>query len=135
MSHDIQPLPPSQEDMTDDGVDYHPDDLIDRAEFDCTAASWTAPRHQVTIFIWSRTSRGRISMPDIVEDHLVDVRELMCPMSVMAAPRARRLLQPHQIRKILATDDGALSDIPAWAEANGEDRDVYLFYVRKADQQ
>jgi TusA-related sulfurtransferase len=81
-------------------------------------------------------------MPDIVEDQLVDARDLMCPMPVMAATRARRRLRPHQILKILATDRGALSDIPAWAEANGdelldsgEDHGVYVFYVRKADQE
>jgi tRNA 2-thiouridine synthesizing protein A len=81
-------------------------------------------------------------MLDITEDQLVDARDLMCPMPVMAATRARRRLQPGQILKILATDRGSLSDIPAWAEANGDDvlgsgenGGVYVFYVRKADQE
>ncbi len=80
-------------------------------------------------------------MPDITEDQLVDARELMCPMPVMAASKARRRLQANQVLKILATDRGSLSDIPAWAEANGdelldagEDNGVYVFYVRKADE-
>jgi TusA-related sulfurtransferase len=80
-------------------------------------------------------------MPDITEDQIVDARELMCPMPVMAASKARRRLQANQVLKILATDRGSLSDIPAWAEANGdelldtgEDSGVYVFYVRKADE-
>jgi TusA-related sulfurtransferase len=79
-------------------------------------------------------------MLDITEDQLVDARDLMCPMPVMAATKARRRLQPNQVLKILATDRGSLSDIPAWAEANGdelldagEDNGVYVFYVRKTD--
>ncbi|MFJ9542478.1 sulfurtransferase TusA family protein [Streptomyces sp. NPDC101225] len=81
-------------------------------------------------------------MPDITEDQLVDARELMCPMPVMAATKAMRRLRPDQVLKILATDRGSLSDIPAWADANGdelldsgEDDGVYVFYVRKADQE
>ncbi|MFR0357384.1 sulfurtransferase TusA family protein [Streptomyces sediminimaris] len=81
-------------------------------------------------------------MPDITEDQLVDARELMCPMPVMAATKAMRRLRPHQVLKILATDRGSLSDIPAWADANGdelldsaENEGVFVFYVRKADQE
>jgi tRNA 2-thiouridine synthesizing protein A len=80
-------------------------------------------------------------MLDITEDQLVDARHLMCPMPVMAASKAMRRLQPNQVLKILATDRGSLSDIPAWAEANGDDlldagegNGVYVFYVRKAEE-
>jgi tRNA 2-thiouridine synthesizing protein A len=81
-------------------------------------------------------------MQDITEDELVDARNLMCPMPVMAATKAMRRLRPGQVLKILATDRGSLSDIPAWADANGdelldsaEDGREYVFYVRKADQE
>ena len=81
-------------------------------------------------------------MHDITEDQLVDARDLMCPMPVMAASKAIRRLRPNQILKVLATDRGSLSDIPAWAEANGdellssaEDSGVYVFYVRKAAEE
>ncbi|MBD3782343.1 MAG: sulfurtransferase TusA family protein [Micrococcales bacterium] len=57
----------------------------------------------------------------MTEDALVDARELMCPMPVMAATKAARRLEPGQILKIMATDKGALSDIPAWAESNGHE--------------
>ncbi|WP_299446845.1 sulfurtransferase TusA family protein [uncultured Phycicoccus sp.] len=60
-------------------------------------------------------------MSDITEDVLVDARELMCPMPVMAATKAARRMDPGQVLKVMATDKGALSDIPAWAESNGHE--------------
>lgn len=75
---------------------------------------------------------------DIAEDRLVDARDLMCPMPVMAATKAMRRLAPGQVLKVLATDRGSLGDIPAWAEANedelvesGEQDGVFVFYIRK----
>ncbi len=60
-------------------------------------------------------------MSETTEDVLVDARELMCPMPVMAATKAVRRMDPGQVLKILATDKGALSDIPAWADSNGHE--------------
>lgn len=78
-------------------------------------------------------------MQNITEDKLVDARDLMCPMPVMAATKAMRRLMPGQVLKVMATDRGSLADIPAWAEANGdellqsgEDSGIFVFYVRKA---
>jgi TusA-related sulfurtransferase len=79
-------------------------------------------------------------MQEITEDVLVDARELMCPMPVMAATKAMRRMQPLQVLKVLATDRGALSDIPAWAESTGHElmdsgeRDgALVFYIRKGE--
>lgn len=78
-------------------------------------------------------------MQNITEDKLVDARDLMCPMPVMAAAKAMRRLTPGQVLKVMATDRGSLADIPAWAEENGdeligsgEDGGAFVFYVRKA---
>lgn len=78
-------------------------------------------------------------MQEGTEDRLVDARDLMCPMPVMAATKAMRLLAPGQVLKVLATDRGSLKDIPAWADANGDelldsgqDGGAFVFYVRKA---
>ena len=78
-------------------------------------------------------------MQNITEDKLVDARDLMCPMPVMAATKAMRRLTPGQVLKVMATDRGSLADIPAWAEENGnellesgDDGGVFVFYVRKA---
>ncbi len=80
-------------------------------------------------------------MQQITEDVLVDARELMCPMPVMAATRAIRRMETDQVLKVMATDRGALSDIPAWAEStgnelvdSGEVDGALVFYIRKVDQ-
>jgi tRNA 2-thiouridine synthesizing protein A len=77
---------------------------------------------------------------DVDVDEVVDARDLMCPMPVLAATKAMRRLEPNQVIKVLATDRGSLSDIPAWAEDNGHelvsqesDGDVLVFVVRKSD--
>lgn len=73
-------------------------------------------------------------------DELVDARDLMCPMPVLAATKAMRRLAPGQVLKVLATDRGALSDIPAWAEdtdnellSTDTDGDTLIFIIRKAN--
>jgi len=81
-------------------------------------------------------------VPDEIHvDEVVDARDLMCPMPVLAATKAMRLLEPGQVLKVLATDKGALSDIPAWAAdtdnellSSGTENGALAFYVRKAPQ-
>jgi TusA-related sulfurtransferase len=77
--------------------------------------------------------------PDITVDEVVDARDLMCPMPVLATAKAMRLLEPGQVLKLLATDRGALSDIPAWADdtgnellATGTEDGVLVFYLRRS---
>lgn len=78
---------------------------------------------------------------DIHADEVVDARDLMCPMPVLAATKAMRRLDPTQVIKVLATDKGALSDIPAWAEDNGyellssgTEDGILIFFVRKTEE-
>jgi TusA-related sulfurtransferase len=78
---------------------------------------------------------------EITVDETVDARNLMCPMPVLAATKAMRLLEPGQVLKVLATDKGALSDIPAWAEdtenvllSSVTEDGVFAFYIRKGSQ-
>jgi tRNA 2-thiouridine synthesizing protein A len=75
---------------------------------------------------------------DITPDEVVDARDLMCPMPVLATAKAIRLLEPDQVLKVLATDEGALSDIPAWADDTGNtllatdnEDGTLVFYIRK----
>ena len=77
-------------------------------------------------------------MPEIKEDRLLDASGLSCPMPVVKAGKEMRSLAPGQVLKIIATDRGALADIPAWAEDTGnellERRDEgarLVFFVRK----
>jgi TusA-related sulfurtransferase len=71
-------------------------------------------------------------------DDVVDVRDLMCPMPVLAATKAVRLLEPGQVLKVPATGKGSLSDIPARAQDTDNDLlssttedGVLVCYIRK----
>ncbi len=79
-------------------------------------------------------------MPTHEADVTVDARELMCPMPIMAATKAIKRMDGGQVLEVMATDRGALSDIPAWAEASGhdlletaEDGTILRFWIRKAE--
>jgi TusA-related sulfurtransferase len=75
-----------------------------------------------------------------VEDSSLDCRGLLCPMPVVRCSREMKRLRPGQVLKLLATDRGAVTDIPAWAADTGnellhwqEDGPVLVFYLRKGD--
>ncbi len=74
-------------------------------------------------------------------DVTVDARELMCPMPIMAATKAIKRMSDGQVLEVMATDRGALSDIPAWVESNGhelletaEDGATLRFWIRKVEE-
>ncbi|MBT8250626.1 MAG: sulfurtransferase TusA family protein [Acidimicrobiia bacterium] len=48
-------------------------------------------------------------------DVTVDARGLQCPMPVIKVSQAMKNMTSGQTLAIVATDRGALSDIPAWA--------------------
>ena len=80
-------------------------------------------------------------MADIKEDRLLDASGLSCPMPVVKAGKEMRSLAAGQVLKIIATDRGALADIPAWAEDTGNElldkRDEgsrFVFLVRKGPE-
>ena len=73
------------------------------------------------------------------EDMVLDARGQLCPMPVMRTGKLIRRLAPGQVLKVLATDRGALVDMPAWAEDTGnellsssEEDGVLVFWIRKA---
>ena len=72
-------------------------------------------------------------------DHELDVRGLLCPMPVVKTAKAMKELAPGAVLKLLATDRGSITDIPAWAETTGnellewhEEGDTLVFVIRKA---
>jgi TusA-related sulfurtransferase len=78
-------------------------------------------------------------MHKLNEDRVVDARNLLCPMPVLATTKEMRLAEPGQVVKVLATDRGALADIPAWAEDTGnqllataEEDGALVFWIQKA---
>ncbi len=73
-----------------------------------------------------------------VEDRTLDCRGLLCPMPVVRLSREMKTLQPGQVLRLLATDRGACTDVPAWAEDTGnelmqshEDNGTLVFLLRK----
>lgn len=71
-------------------------------------------------------------------DATVDARNLQCPMPVLKISKAMKDLETGQTVELIATDRGALSDIPAWASDMGhslkeqfEDGEEIHFVVEK----
>ncbi len=52
-------------------------------------------------------------------DVIVDARQLQCPMPVIKVSQAIKGMDSGQILEAIATDNGALSDIPAWCRDMG----------------
>jgi tRNA 2-thiouridine synthesizing protein A len=49
----------------------------------------------------------------------LDARRLLCPLPVIKTQNKVAELSPGDILKVICTDPGALSDIPAWARIHG----------------
>lgn len=71
-------------------------------------------------------------------DITVDARGLQCPMPVIKVAQAMTGANVGQTIEVIATDRGALSDIPAWAKDMGhalkeqfEESNSYHFVLEK----
>ncbi len=72
--------------------------------------------------------------PDLV----VDSRGELCPLPVVKLSLGIDGLKPGQVLKLLATDPGSKSDVPAWSKATGhklleaaESDGVYSYLLQK----
>ncbi|HZV48647.1 MAG TPA: sulfurtransferase TusA family protein [Candidatus Dormibacteraeota bacterium] len=81
-------------------------------------------------------------MADVKEDRVLDCRGQLCPMPVVRVGREMGELEPGQVLKVLATDRGAIVDLPAWARDTGnellhwyEEDGHMVFYVRKGSDE
>ncbi|MFD2627671.1 sulfurtransferase TusA family protein [Oceanobacillus kapialis] len=68
----------------------------------------------------------------------LDAKGLACPMPVVKTKKAMDSINPGEILEVIATDKGALSDIPAWAKAGGHsileqrtEENALYFYIQK----
>jgi tRNA 2-thiouridine synthesizing protein A len=68
----------------------------------------------------------------------LDASGLACPMPVVKTKMAINKLESGQTLKVISTDRGSLSDIPAWAESTGnpllehsEQDGTYVFIIQK----
>lgn len=81
-------------------------------------------------------------MYELKEDQVLDCRGQQCPMPVVRVAREMGELQPGQVLKVLATDRGALVDVPAWANDTGnevlrfhEEDGHLVFYVKRGEEE
>jgi TusA-related sulfurtransferase len=72
-------------------------------------------------------------------DQELDARGLLCPMPIVKTAKAMRELPAGAVLKLLATDKGSVTDVPAWADTTGnelldwhEEDGVFVFLLRKA---
>ena len=80
-------------------------------------------------------------MAQLQEDRVLDARGLLCPMPVVKTAKEMKGLDAGQVLKLLATDRGAIADIPAWAEDTGneliewhEEDGHLVFLIRKQEE-
>lgn len=69
----------------------------------------------------------------------LDAKGLACPMPIVKTKKAMDSINSSEVLEVLATDKGALSDIPAWVKSGGHTileqktrEDVLYFYIQKA---
>ncbi len=79
-------------------------------------------------------------MSEVAEDRVLDMRGFQCPIPVVKTNLAIKEMADGEVLKVLATDKGALSDFPAWAEdtgntlvSSGEEGDALVFFIRKGE--
>jgi tRNA 2-thiouridine synthesizing protein A len=72
-------------------------------------------------------------------DHELDARGLLCPMPIVKTAKAMKELAPGAVLKLLATDRGSITDVPAWTGTTGnellewhEEDGTFVFLIRKA---
>ena len=53
--------------------------------------------------------------------HILDARNLLCPMPVIRTQDRVKALNTGDILEVRCTDPGALNDIPAWCRVHGHE--------------
>jgi TusA-related sulfurtransferase len=69
----------------------------------------------------------------------LDVRNQSCPLPIVRASQKMNDLQVGEVLELIATDRGALSDVPSWCATTGnellekaEENGEFRFLIRKA---
>lgn len=75
---------------------------------------------------------------EIRVDRTLNVEGLSCPMPVVKTAREITQVPIGGILKVIATDPGSLSDIPAWARTQGhevvkteKEAGKFIFYIKR----
>ena len=77
-------------------------------------------------------------MPDYTADLDLDLKGLLCPLPMVKVSQNIDKVDVGGIIRAVATDAGAMADIPAWAKSTGhevlsaeKEGDEYVFYVKR----
>lgn len=77
-------------------------------------------------------------MSDITPDLELDLRGLLCPMPMVKVSQNIVNVPVGGVVRAIATDAGAMADIPAWAKSTGnevlqaeKEGDEYVFLVKR----
>lgn len=69
---------------------------------------------------------------------ILDATGMACPMPIVKTKKAMKEVDSGEVLEIHATDQGAKSDLTAWAKSNGhelieldEEAGVFKFWIRK----
>lgn len=75
---------------------------------------------------------------DVRSDVELNCRGLSCPLPVLRTRKTMEAMQSGQVLKLIATDPGAASDMPAWVRQTGhtlvkaeQPAGEYVFYIQK----
>ncbi len=83
---------------------------------------------------------GEQTMPSTITTahSTLDARDTFCPLPVIRAQKAIQEVPIGAILEVLATDDGSVGDIPAWAKNVGhefldysQDQSVHRFLIKR----
>jgi len=73
-------------------------------------------------------------------DRELDARGLLCPMPIVKTAKAMKELSDGAVLKLLSTDRGSVTDVPAWTATTGnelveshEEDGVFVFLIRKVE--
>ncbi len=79
-----------------------------------------------------------IDLDNIKPDITHDATGTYCPIPITELAKVMKQAKKGQIVELLADDEGAIQDVPAWCETTGneflgykEEDGVLVFYVRK----
>ena len=77
-------------------------------------------------------------MSDLTVTKVLDASGLACPMPIVKTSQAIKELETGDVLKLISTDRGSCTDVPAWTESTGhelleqtEEDDAFVFFIRK----
>ncbi len=74
----------------------------------------------------------------VEKDETLDCLGLLCPAPIVKLSKKVKKMESGKILELIADDEGALEDVPAWCRKTGNElveskteNGVYKFYVKK----